>query len=68
MSSSEITAAKGTVDPARAGAVRLDRVTHRYGRGGEAFTAVGPVDLTVPSGSSSSWSVPPAAARARCCG
>ncbi|MFD5840831.1 ABC transporter ATP-binding protein [Streptomyces chartreusis] len=50
MSSSEITAAKETVDTASARAVRLDRVTHRYGRGGEAFTAVGPVDLTVPSG------------------
>jgi hypothetical protein len=30
--------------------VRVDRVTHRYGRGGEAVTAVGPVDLTVPAG------------------
>lgn len=53
MSSSEITAAKeavAAVDSARTGAVRLDQVTHRYGRGGEAFTAVGPVDLTVPSG------------------
>lgn len=50
MSSSEITAVKETVDTASAGAVRLDRVTHRYGRGGEAFTAVGPVDLTVPAG------------------
>ncbi|WP_399102865.1 hypothetical protein [Streptomyces sp. 11x1] len=30
--------------------MRLGRVTHRYGRGGEAVTAVGPVDLTVPAG------------------
>ncbi|MCZ4604103.1 ABC transporter ATP-binding protein [Streptomyces sp. Lzd4kr] len=50
MSSSEITATKEAVNTASAGAVRLDRVTHRYGRGGAAFTAVGPVDLTVPSG------------------
>ncbi|MFF6955361.1 ABC transporter ATP-binding protein [Streptomyces sp. NPDC088197] len=28
----------------------LDRVTHRYGKGEEAVTAVGPVDLTVPAG------------------
>ncbi|BCM64806.1 MULTISPECIES: ABC transporter ATP-binding protein [Streptomyces] len=34
----------------RAGSVRLDRITHRYGRGGAAFTAVGPVDLTIPAG------------------
>ncbi|MGW5866736.1 ABC transporter ATP-binding protein [Streptomyces sp. NPDC055239] len=34
----------------RAGSVRLDRVAHQYGRGGETVTAVGPVDLTVPAG------------------
>ncbi|SDM32019.1 taurine transport system ATP-binding protein [Streptomyces sp. cf386] len=50
MSSSELTEAKEAGDVARAGSVRLDQVTHRYGRGGEAFTAVGPVDLTVPAG------------------
>ncbi|MEV7676125.1 MULTISPECIES: ABC transporter ATP-binding protein [unclassified Streptomyces] len=50
MSSSESTAAGAAVDTGRAGAVRLDGVTHRYGRGGEAFTAVGPVDLAVPAG------------------
>jgi taurine transport system ATP-binding protein len=42
--------AQEAVDTARAGAVRLDHVTHRYGRGGETFTAVGPVDLTVQAG------------------
>ncbi|GAA4084059.1 ABC transporter ATP-binding protein [Streptomyces shaanxiensis] len=50
MTSSEITEAEGAVDTARAGSVRIDHVIHRYGRGGEAFTAVGPVDLTVPAG------------------
>ncbi|MFF9360096.1 ABC transporter ATP-binding protein [Streptomyces griseoluteus] len=46
MSSSEL--AKARVEPGRAegDAVRLDHVTHRYG----AVTAVGPVDLTVPTG------------------
>ncbi|MFJ2259248.1 ABC transporter ATP-binding protein [Streptomyces sp. NPDC087844] len=37
-------------DDERAGSVRLDHVTHQYGRGGETVTAVGPVDLTVPAG------------------
>ncbi|MFC9503906.1 ABC transporter ATP-binding protein [Streptomyces sp. NPDC057002] len=50
MSSSEITEATAEVDTARAGSVRLDHVTHLYGRGGKVFTAVGPVDLTVPAG------------------
>ncbi|MFE5735019.1 ABC transporter ATP-binding protein [Streptomyces sp. NPDC056528] len=50
MSSSESGAAGVAVDTGRAGAVRLDGVVHRYGRGGEAFTAVGPVDLAVPAG------------------
>ncbi|MBE8474905.1 ABC transporter ATP-binding protein [Streptomyces justiciae] len=49
MSSSELTA-KPVVDAERAGSVRIERVTHQYGRGGEAFTAVGPVDLAVPAG------------------
>ncbi|MET9253521.1 ABC transporter ATP-binding protein [Streptomyces sp. NPDC003717] len=31
-------------------AIRVDRVVHRYGRGGETVTAVGPVDLSVPAG------------------
>ncbi len=34
----------------RPGSVRLTGVTHRYGRGEQAITAVGPVDLTVPAG------------------
>ncbi|MFD8520838.1 ABC transporter ATP-binding protein [Streptomyces capillispiralis] len=54
MPSSELTGTRDEAEyegeSARAGAVRLDRVTHRYGRGGETFTAVGPVDLTVPAG------------------
>ncbi|MCF1596557.1 ABC transporter ATP-binding protein [Streptomyces muensis] len=50
MSSSELAEATAEVAGTRAGSVRLDQVTHRYGRGGEAFTAVGPVDLTVPAG------------------
>ncbi|WP_329176478.1 ABC transporter ATP-binding protein [Streptomyces sp. NBC_01477] len=52
MSSSEITgrAAPAPVDTARAGTIRLDHVTHQYGRGSETVTAVGPVDLTVPAG------------------
>ncbi|MDT7842035.1 ABC transporter ATP-binding protein [Streptomyces justiciae] len=49
MSSSELTA-KPVVDAERAGSVRIEQVTHQYGRGGEAFTAVGPVDLAVPAG------------------
>ncbi|CAL9637522.1 ABC transporter ATP-binding protein [Streptomyces sp. Tu 3180] len=50
MPSSELTGTPDEVDSARTGSVRLDRVVHRYGRGGETFTAVGPVDLTVPAG------------------
>ncbi|MFC8142822.1 ABC transporter ATP-binding protein [Streptomyces paradoxus] len=50
MSSSEITEAAAGADTARAGSIRLDHVTHRYGRGGENVTAVGPVDLSVPAG------------------
>ncbi|GAA2545735.1 MULTISPECIES: hypothetical protein [Streptomyces] len=34
----------------RPGGVRLTGVSHRYGRGEEAVTAVGPLDLTVPPG------------------
>ncbi|MFD7680353.1 ABC transporter ATP-binding protein, partial [Streptomyces sp. NPDC060187] len=34
----------------RPGGVRLTNVTHRYGRGAEAVTAVGPVELDVPPG------------------
>ncbi|MFE9252734.1 ABC transporter ATP-binding protein [Streptomyces sp. NPDC007088] len=34
----------------RPGAVRLENITHRYGRGAEAVTAVGPVDLDVAPG------------------
>ncbi|MGW0143674.1 ABC transporter ATP-binding protein [Streptomyces calvus] len=50
MPSHELTASRDEADATRAGAVRLDHVTHRYGRGGEALTAVGPVDLIVPAG------------------
>ncbi|WP_394427544.1 ABC transporter ATP-binding protein [Streptomyces sp. SGAir0957] len=50
MSSSELTQTAEEADSARAGSVRLDHVIHQYGRGGDAFTAVGPVDLTVPAG------------------
>ncbi|MEU3297287.1 ABC transporter ATP-binding protein [Streptomyces longwoodensis] len=56
MSSSEVTevtaaaGATGEVDTSAAGSVRIEHVTHRYGRGGEEFTAVGPVDLSVPAG------------------
>ncbi|MFC9131539.1 ABC transporter ATP-binding protein [Streptomyces sp. NPDC057099] len=50
MSSSELTRTTAGADTVPAGSVRLDDVTHRYGGGGEAFTAVGPVDLSVPSG------------------
>ncbi|WP_320772921.1 ABC transporter ATP-binding protein [Streptomyces sp. CRN 30] len=51
MASREVTGgtAVGTEVTARPGSVHLDRVTHRYGRGGEAVTAVGPIDLTVPA-------------------
>jgi taurine transport system ATP-binding protein len=50
MYSGETGEATEAVDVSRAGSVRLDHVTHRYGRGGEVFTAVGPVDLTVRAG------------------
>ncbi|GAA2287784.1 ABC transporter [Streptomyces ruber] len=54
MASSEVTGgtvgSPGADGAARPGSVRLDHVTHRYGRGAEAVTAVGPVDLTVPAG------------------
>ncbi|MEU3839363.1 ABC transporter ATP-binding protein [Streptomyces sp. NPDC028635] len=56
MSSSEATRTAPTpaprpgTDARQAGSIRLDRVVHGYGRGGEAVTAVGPVDLTVPAG------------------
>ncbi|MFI6033292.1 ABC transporter ATP-binding protein [Streptomyces sp. NPDC051315] len=49
MSSSETSAQGVGVSPA-GGSVLLDHVTHRYGRGDEAVTAVGPVDLTVRAG------------------
>ncbi|MEW2521453.1 ABC transporter ATP-binding protein [Actinacidiphila alni] len=39
-----------TADTAVPGSVRLRDVTHQYGRGDQAVTAVGPVDLTVPAG------------------
>ncbi|MEU4107595.1 ATP-binding cassette domain-containing protein [Streptomyces sp. SID2999] len=46
MSSSELAEAEVARNGTDTGAVRLDRVTHHYG----AVTAVGPVDLTVPTG------------------
>ncbi|MFJ6391254.1 ABC transporter ATP-binding protein [Streptomyces sp. NPDC091972] len=50
MPSSESTTIAHGTETAPAGSIRLDRVTHEYGRGGETFTAAGPVDLTVPAG------------------
>ncbi|MFQ6146334.1 ABC transporter ATP-binding protein [Streptomyces seoulensis] len=50
MSSSETTTAAASTPTGSEGAVRLENVVHRYGRGGESVTAVGPVDLTVPAG------------------
>ncbi|MFE9674394.1 ABC transporter ATP-binding protein [Streptomyces sp. NPDC006259] len=50
MSSSETVAPAVVADTPGTGSVRLDQVTHQYGRGGETVTAVGPVDLTVPAG------------------
>ncbi|MFF7093029.1 ABC transporter ATP-binding protein [Streptomyces rubradiris] len=50
MSSSDVSASPREAGAGHADAVRLDEVVHRYGRGGESFTAVGPVDLTVPAG------------------
>ncbi|WP_318205557.1 ABC transporter ATP-binding protein [Streptomyces sp. SCL15-4] len=50
MPSSDVTASTREAGAVHAGAIRLDGVVHRYGRGGEGFTAVGPVDLTVPAG------------------
>ncbi|MDN3262019.1 ABC transporter ATP-binding protein [Streptomyces sp. CSDS2] len=50
MSSSDVSAPPREAGAGHASAVRLDEVVHRYGRGGETFTAVGPVDLTVPAG------------------
>ncbi|KPI02183.1 Taurine-transporting ATPase [Actinobacteria bacterium OK074] len=52
MSSSEAvdTVVEGTEGPGGAGSVRLDHVSHEYGRGGETVTAVGPVDLTISAG------------------
>ncbi|WP_299531405.1 ABC transporter ATP-binding protein [uncultured Streptomyces sp.] len=53
MSSSDLKSAAAVPDgsaPQTGGAIRIDRVTHRYGRGDAAVTAVGPVDLTVPAG------------------
>jgi len=39
------------VAPATNGAIRIAGVSHRYGKGGNAVTALGPVDLTVDPGS-----------------
>ncbi|WP_181796186.1 ABC transporter ATP-binding protein [Streptomyces sp. WELS2] len=50
MSSSDVSAPPREAGAGHTAAVRLDQVVHRYGRGGETFTAVGPVDLTVPAG------------------
>jgi taurine transport system ATP-binding protein len=73
MSPSETTRTVGTTDPSpavdtrHAGSIRLDRVTHQYGRGRETVTAVGPVDLPVPAGEFLVPVGPPAAARAHSC-
>ncbi|MFF2214190.1 ABC transporter ATP-binding protein [Streptomyces antibioticus] len=53
-SSSEVTGREKTLEAVgegeRPGAIRLTDVTHRYGRGADAVTAVGPVELDVPPG------------------
>ncbi|MFJ2813314.1 MULTISPECIES: ABC transporter ATP-binding protein [unclassified Streptomyces] len=48
MASSDVTEQERVNDVQ--GAVRLTHVTHRYGRGDGAVTAVGPVELDVPAG------------------
>lgn len=37
-------------DASTSGAIRLDNVSHRYGKGSDTVTAVGPVSLDVPAG------------------
>ncbi|MEV0765039.1 ABC transporter ATP-binding protein [Nocardia sp. NPDC050435] len=36
--------------PTGQGGIRIRQVSHRFGRGGDAVTAVGPIDLEVPPG------------------
>ncbi|MGW7287560.1 ABC transporter ATP-binding protein [Streptomyces sp. NPDC054847] len=50
MSSSETTTPTESRGTKVDGTVRLDDVVHRYGRGGQDVTAVGPVDLSVTAG------------------
>jgi taurine transport system ATP-binding protein len=50
MSAPETAEAAQAVAAEPAGSVRVDGVVHRYGRGEQTVTAVGPVDLTVPAG------------------
>ena len=42
---------KPVVERRNAGAIRISDVSHRYGRGRDEVTALGPVDLTVEPGS-----------------
>jgi taurine transport system ATP-binding protein len=42
---------KDVVDQRNTGAIRISDVSHRYGRGRDEVTALGPVDLTVEPGS-----------------
>ncbi|MEV0245819.1 ABC transporter ATP-binding protein [Nocardia sp. NPDC050712] len=51
--SSTRTVAEGVTapsSPTSQGSIRIRQVSHRYGRGGAAVTAVGPLDLDVPPG------------------
>ncbi|WP_327094238.1 ABC transporter ATP-binding protein [Nocardia vinacea] len=48
--SSVVDDALSVAAPVGKGGIRIRQVSHRYGRGGDAVTAVGPVDLEVPPG------------------
>ncbi|WP_067535142.1 ABC transporter ATP-binding protein [Nocardia crassostreae] len=45
-----MTSELGAKPASRAGSIRLHDVSHRYGRGAAAVTALGPLDLEVPPG------------------
>ena len=42
---------EAVASPRRSGAIQIESVSHRYGRGRDEVTALGPVDLTVDPGS-----------------
>jgi taurine transport system ATP-binding protein len=48
---SSVSEARAVVPQRNGGTVRIAGVSHRYGKGGNAVTALGPVDLTVDPGS-----------------